>query len=105
MAWKVPPQTRPEEPPEAVAARREHRLDPAQHLGGRAAREREQQDAPRVGAALDEVRDAVHERGGLAGAGSGDDEQRAVAVLRGGELVGVEVDEHGESSSGGPAAG
>ena len=105
MAWKVPPQTRPGRAAGAVAARREHRLDPAQHLGGRAAREREQQDAPRVGAALDEVRDAVHERGGLAGAGSGDDEQRAVAVLRGGELVGVEVDEHGESSSDGPAAG
>ena len=85
----------------AVAARRERRLDPAQHLGGGAAREREQQDAPRVCPALDEVRDAVHERRRLAGAGAGDDEQRAVAVLRGGELLGVEVDEHGESSSGG----
>ena len=61
--------------PPGVAARREHRLDPAEHLGGGAAREGEQQDAPRVGAALDEVGDAVDERGGLAGAGAGDDEQ------------------------------
>ncbi len=78
-----------------VAARREHRLHPAQHLGGGAAREGEQQDAARVGAALDEVGDAMHERGRLAGAGAGDDEQRAVAVLRGGELLWVELDEHG----------
>ena len=77
-----------------VAARREHRLDPAQHLGGGAAREREQQDAPRVRAALDEVGDAVHERRRLAGAGAGDDEQRPVAVLGGGELLGVELHEH-----------
>ena len=98
LAWKVPPQTRSERAVGAVAARREHRLDPAQHLGGGAAREREQQDAARVGAALDEVGDAVHERGRLAGAGAGDDEQRAVAVLGGGQLLGIELDEHEESS-------
>ena len=98
-AWKVPPQTRSRRAARAVAARREDRLDPAQHLGGGAAREREQQDAPRVGAALDEVGDAVHERGRLAGAGAGDDEQRTVAVLGGGELLGVELDEHEASSS------
>ena len=89
----------------AVAARREDRLDPAQHLGGGAAREREQQDAPRVGAALDELGDAVHERSRLAGACAGDDEQRSVVVLGGCELVGVELDEHGESSSMGCCAG
>ena len=89
----------------AVAARREDRLDPAQHLGGGAAREREQQDAPRVGAALDELGDAVDERGRLAGAGAGDDEQRPVAVPGGGELVGVELDEHETSSSDGLPAG
>ena len=83
----------------AVAARREDRLDPAQHLARGAAREREQQDAPRVRAALDELGDAVRERCRLAGAGAGDDEQRSVAVLGGCELVGVELDEHGESSS------
>ena len=44
---------------------------------------------------LDEVRHAVDQRGRLAGAGTGDDEQRPVAVLRGGELLGVELVEHG----------
>ena len=78
-----------------VAAGGEHGLDAPQHLGGGAAREREQQHAPRVGAALDEVRHAVHERGRLAGAGAGDDEQRPVAVLRRGELLWVELLKHG----------
>ena len=86
-------------------AGRQHRLDAAQHLGGGAAREREQQDAPRVGAALDEVRHAVHERGRLAGAGAGDDEQRPVAVRHGGELLGVELLEHGDVLLGSVAAG
>ena len=98
-AWKVPPQTRSEARAGAVAAPREHRLHAAQHLGGGAAGEREQEDAPRVGAARDELGDAVDERGRLAGAGAGDDEQRPVAVLGGGELLGVELHEHGESSS------
>ena len=75
----------------------QQRVDAPQHLGGGAAREREQQDAPRVGAAGDEVRDAVHQRGGLAGAGAGDDEQRPVAVRGGGELLGIEVVEHGRT--------
>ena len=81
----------------AVPARRQHRLDAPQHLGGRAAREGEQQDAPRVGAAADEVRHAVHERGRFAGTGAGDDKQRPVAVLGGGELLGVELVEHGRT--------
>ncbi len=76
---------------------RQQRVDAPQHLGGGAAREREQQDAPRVGAAGDEVRDAVHQRGRLAGARAGDDEQRAVAVRGGGELLGIEVGEHGRT--------
>src|ERR1039457_4049235 len=43
------------------------------------------------------MRDAVHQRGRLAGAGAGDDEQRAVAVRGGGKLLGVELDEHGRT--------
>ena len=54
---------------------------PALHLRRRPARERQQQNALRIGAAADQVRDAVGERVGLAGAGAGDDQQRS-AVLR-----------------------
>ena len=68
--------------PEHLAA---DALDPARHLGGGAAREGHQQDAARVGAVDDQMRDAVRERVGLARAGAGDDQQRpgdvaAVAV-------------------------
>ena len=51
-------------------------LDPAGHLLGGAAREGEQQDAPRVGAAQDQMGDAMRERVGLARAGAGDDQER-----------------------------
>ena len=51
-------------------------LDPARHLGRRAAREGHQQDAARIGAVDDQMRDAVRQRVGLAGAGAGDDQQR-----------------------------
>ena len=44
--------------------------------------------------------DAVGERRGLAGAGAGDDEQRAVAVCRGRALLGVEVGEQRIGESG-----
>ncbi|MCX6372644.1 MAG: hypothetical protein NTX16_06100 [Actinobacteria bacterium] len=37
----------------------------------------------------------MHERGRLAGTGAGDDEQGPVAVLYGGQLLGVELVEHG----------
>ena len=74
----------------------EERIDTAQHLGRRPAREGEQKDAPRVGAVSDEVGDPVHERGRLAGACAGDDEEGPVAVGDGGELLGVELGEHGE---------
>ncbi len=97
VAWKVPPQTLPRcEGGAAPAARRpaavacepgsrprgaQDALDPAQHLGGGPAGEGEQQDAAGVGAAGDAVGDPVGEGGGLARAGSGDDEQRVVSVL------------------------
>ena len=41
--------------------------------------------------AFDEVGDAVDERARLAGAGAGDDEQRAVAVGRGGGLLVIQL--------------
>ena len=50
-------------------------LDPPRHLGGGAAREGHQQDAARIGAVDDQMRDAVRQRVGLAGAGAGDHQQ------------------------------
>ena len=106
VAWKVPPQTLPalrtvEAAPLCATSARPHpgrpaggalrsgfslqaaedALDAAQHLGGGAAGEGEQQDAAGIGAGGDAVGDAMGQRGGLAGAGAGDDEQRVVSVL------------------------
>ena len=51
-------------------------LDPSRHLGGGAARERHQQNPPRIGAVDDQVRDAVRQGVGLAGPRAGDHEER-----------------------------
>ena len=81
MAWKVPDQISP-----ALAfvpdARLRMRSRAPLHLGGGAAREGEQQDAVRVGAAHHQMRDAVRERVGLARAGARDDQQRARVAVR-----------------------
>ncbi len=69
--WNVPPATRSQ-------LRADQRRRPPQHLLGRLPRERQQQDAPRRHAGLDQPRDAVHQRPRLAAAGAGDDEHRAV---------------------------
>ena len=53
-------------------------LDAAQHLAGRLVREREQEDPGGVEPVLDEPRDPVDERPGLARARAGDHEERAV---------------------------
>ena len=81
MAWKVPDQIRPAlafVPDRAV----EDALRAPLHLGGGAAREGEQQDAMRVGAAHHQMRDAMRERVGLARTGAGDDQQRARVAVR-----------------------
>ncbi len=66
-------------------------LHPARHLGRRAAREGEEQDAARIGAPDDQVRDAVGERRGLARAGAGNHQQRAIGrVLGGAPLIRIE---------------
>jgi hypothetical protein len=62
------------------------------HLAGGARRERHREDltggdVPR----LDEVRDAVHDRAGLAGAGAGEYADGAAWRVDGGELFGVEA--------------
>ncbi len=51
-------------------------LDPLRHLGRRAARECHQQDTSRIGAVDDQMGDAMGQRVGLAGARTGDDQQR-----------------------------
>jgi hypothetical protein len=51
-------------------------LDAARHLARGPAREGEQKDAPGIGPAGDELRDAVRQRAGLARPGAGDDQQR-----------------------------
>ena len=69
----------------------------SRHLGCRAARERHQQDAARIGAADDQMGDAVRQRVGLAGPGAGDDQERSAdmaigrdAVLDGSPLLRIE---------------
>ncbi len=79
-------------------------LDAPRHLHGGAAREGHEQDAARIGAVDDQMRDAVGERVGLARAGAGDDEQRrggtrialADAMLDGAPLLRIELFEMSE---------
>ena len=61
------------------------------HLLGGLVGERDREDLHRVHALVDEVRDAMREHPGLAGAGAGDDEQRSVPMDHGVELVRVEA--------------
>ena len=78
-------------------------LDPPGHLGRGPPGERHQQDAARVGAIDDQMRDPMGEGVGLAGPGAGDDQQRASrrahapaqAVLDGPPLLGIELFEVG----------
>ena len=72
-------------------------LDPPRHFRGGTAREGHQQDAAWVGAADDQVRDAVGEGIGLARSGAGDHQQwrpdgggRPDAVLDGAPLLRIE---------------
>ena len=68
----------------------DERLGALEHLPRGAVRERQQEDALRRNAVLDEVGDAVDERAGLARAGCGEHEHGAVRRGRGGALFGVE---------------
>ena len=53
---------------------------PALHFRRRPPRKRQQQDALRIGALQHQMRDAVGERVGLAGAGAGNDQQRTIVL-------------------------
>ena len=94
MAWNVPDQISPVLAlvPEARLRMRSAR---ALHLGGGAARECQQQDAVRIGAVHDQMRDTMRQRVGLARARPRDDQQRPCifavdAMLDRRALVGIE---------------
>jgi hypothetical protein len=62
-------------------------LDPLRHFGCRAARERHQQDPARIGAPDNQMGDAVSKRVGLAGPGTGDDQEGSSDMAVGGDAV------------------
>jgi hypothetical protein len=109
MLWKVPAQGR------LAAAwldapRMRCRTPAARHLVGGAAREGQQQDALRVGARLDQARDPVRQRIGLARPGAGHHQQRthevrAQVMLDRGALLGVELRERVDGSLAGGSGG
>jgi hypothetical protein len=62
-------------------------FNPFRHLGRSAPRKRHQQDPAGVGAADDQMGDAVSEGVRLAGSGTGDDQQRRPDMSTGGDPV------------------
>ena len=81
----------PDPPGDVVAGKG---LGPAQEFGGRPTAEGEQQDPLGRRTALDEGRKTRCQRRGLAGAGTGDDQQMAPAVVDGRPLLIRERREH-----------
>src|SRR5262249_19844774 len=76
-----------------VGGREAHRLDPPAHLARGLVRERDREEARRIGAGRDEVRDPPRDDAGLPGAGAGEDEERAARVRDGLALLGIEIGE------------
>ena len=70
-------------------------LDAARHFRGGPAREGHEQDASRIGAVHDQVRNTVRQRSRLARSRTGDDQQRRSSrtfpMHHGGQLLGVEA--------------
>ena len=81
---------------DAGGACAEQRVSRVAHLGRRAAREGDGEAVLRRHAAVrHQVRDAVRQRAGLAGAGPGEDQQRPFDDLGGAALLRIERAEHG----------
>ena len=76
---------------DALAVATDQPLCPRQHLLRGASRERQQQNSLRLHAALNQMRDTIHERARLAGASPGDDEKRPITVGSGGRLFRIEL--------------
>ena len=75
--------------------------EPQPQLAGGAHAERDGEDLPRLRAAAGEqVRDAVRQRAGLAGAGPGDEQQRAAAVADRVRLLGRQPASRGSGPGG-----
>ncbi len=90
-----------DEPAEVVAAKQAP--DALAHLAGGLVGEGDGEDAPRGDAALaDQVGDAVRDDAGLAGAGAGEDEQRAVTV---GDRLDLGRIQAAQQGGGGPSRG
>jgi hypothetical protein len=76
-------------------------LGAPRHLGGGAPREGQEHDPPRIDAVEDEMRDAMRQRVGLAGAGAGQDQERPgraeirPAIFDGTTLLEIELREVG----------
>ncbi|MDH6190971.1 hypothetical protein M2168_004003 [Streptomyces sp. CZ24] len=88
--------------PHGVGARADQLLHALLHLARGLVGEGDREDLARVHTALaEQVGDAVGEHAGLAGTGSGDDEQRRPAVDDGGALLVVESVEQGGRIDGG----
>ena len=77
MAWKVPDQPSARRRACRAQGGGDDALGAPLHLGGGPAREGQQQDAAGIGAVDDQVRDAVRQGAGLAGARAGNHQQRA----------------------------
>ena len=83
MAWNVPAQVSASVMTPALSPMhlRADPLDPARHLGRRPAGEGHQQNAARIGAVDDQMRDPMRQGVGLAGSRAGDDQERRKASL------------------------
>ena len=76
---------------DALAIAADQPLRPRQHLLRCPPGEGEQQNSLRLHAALDQVRDAIHERARLASAGTSDNEKWPITVNSCGRLFRIEL--------------
>ncbi len=76
--------------PHRIGPRSEQCAQAMPHLGGRFVRECDREDAARIRAGIDQVRDPVDQDACLSRAGAGQHHQRAIAMLDGRPLLGIQ---------------